>query len=108
MEHLISTDFVGGALEKVWFDDVTDTVRVEHVVDTKSLLEDVADIRKATGGKSQSGDMWHVGSIDLTLWGLWATERGIPVTGIYSPEYEKEVFRFITEHPLISPTEGKF
>ena len=108
MERLIATDFVGGALEKVWFDDATETVRVEHVTDTKAVLDDVAQIRKTTGGKSKSGELWHVGSIDLTLWGIWAAQRGIPADGIYKPEYEAEVFRFITEHPLLSPTEGKF
>jgi hypothetical protein len=110
MERLINVENQGVSIERTYFDPETDHVRVELTVDTGKLLDDVADIRRETGGKSPSGELRLVGSIIVAHWALWAAEQGIPdpYNAVYKPEHEKDVFRFITEHPRLSPTEGRF
>jgi hypothetical protein len=106
-EVVISTDTVGAATERTLYDTATDTVRVEHVVDTAPILRAVHDKKMETGGKSKSGNFWHVGSIDMTVWSIWCRQRGIHPDAIFSPDYSDEVLKFILEHKALSPTEGK-
>lgn len=106
-EVVIATDTVGAATEQTLYDTATDTVRIVHTTDTTALKRVVHAENMETGGKSASGNLWHVGSIDLTVWGIWCRARGINPDAIYDPAYKDEVFKFILEHKALSPTEGK-
>ena len=106
-EVVIATDTVGAATERTLYDTATDTVRIEHTTDTAALKRQVHVEKMETGGKSASGNFWHVCSIDLTVWGIWCRARGIHPDAIYDPGYKDEVFKFILEHKALSPTDGK-
>lgn len=50
---------------------------IERVQDAAPILDDIANIRKLTDGKSKTGEMFHVGRIPSVVVELYCNTHGI-------------------------------
>lgn len=80
---------------------------IEHRMDVEPVIDQVAAIAKATGGRSESGQLWHVGRIPYVVLMEYAKQRGIEWQDLMKPEYAPELMALLKANPKLSPTGGR-
>jgi len=67
------------------FDPITRQIVMERAQDVEPVLDYLEGLRQVTDGKSESGDMYHVGDIPLVI-----VEQYLNKTGVTFAEFIKD------------------
>lgn len=85
-------------------------VRVEYAMDVEPVLKSIHAEHMETGGKSKSGELWHVAEIPIPLLMGLAAKLGLrSFYELTKPEYSQYLMAMVRDSDFrhLSPTGGK-